>query len=160
VVRQFKWWFWKLWTHENILSYIKNLWTIINQQVQEDWIWAEKCQRWSQRNPQKDLTCLCKNLQLQLASPQKLLRDWIWVLTHSWVSSLCGGQLALCAYLPERRPVGHRRCAQMLGDWLAGWKEEDMSLEDRLSVPDGPLRKNRRRSRISAPEKPQAINDM
>lgn len=41
----------------------------------------------------------------------------------------------------------------MLDDWLVDWKEEDMSLEDRLSVPDGPLRMSRKQSRNLCPIK-------
>lgn len=68
--------------------------------------------------------------------------------------SLTWRALWLCLLIPQqRRPVGHIRCAQMLDDWLVDWKEADMSLEDRLSVPDGPLSKNRRQSRKLCPRK-------
>lgn len=62
--------------------------------------------------------------------------------------------LWLCLLNPQQRsPVGPIMCARMHGDWRVDWKEADMSLEDRLSVPDGPLRKNRRRYRNLCPRK-------
>ena len=76
------------------------------------------------------------------------------MLDISLCFSLTQRALWLCLLIPQqRRPVGHIRCARMLDDWLVDWKEADMSLEDRLSVPDGPLSKNRRQSRKLCPRK-------
>lgn len=84
-----------------------------------------------------------------------LSADWIWFLTLSCAPSRCGGRSGSVrlSHSWQRRPVGHIRCAQTLDDWLVDWKEEDRSLEDRLSVPDGSLRKNRRQSRNLCPRK-------
>lgn len=67
-----------------------------------------------------------------------------WPILLSWRAPCSLG--LLIAQL--RKPMGHRRCAQMLGDWAVDWKEGDRNLQGRLLVPDGPLRKNRRWSGI------------